>query len=234
MRLQSVLCCAALVASSASVVLAAPADPTDLKAKFNVTEQTQVPGLVLQPGAYSIHVVDHLSDRLIVRIDGPSNQHSTFLGLPNNGLPKKGTGIVTFNAGADGNAAARGFSFPGGPGVEFVYPKADAVALAKLNSTKVVAIDPASEGKVSAPNLSKDDMEVVTLWTLSATTVGSAEPSIKAERYQQVASNHKPAVGKPVVARLPHTGSYLPVTALLGIMALFGAGALRFRLPINR
>ena len=78
--------------------------------------------------------------------------------------------------------------------VEFVYPKADAVAIAKSNQSKVPAIDPASEGKVADKNLSQDDMEVVTLWLLSSTTVGpnDSAPAIKAEKYQQVATNEPP------------------------------------------
>ena len=78
--------------------------------------------------------------------------------------------------------------------VEFVYPKAEAVAIAKSNQSKVPAIDPASEGKVADKSLSKDDMEVVTLWLLSSTTVGPNDttPAIKAEKYQQVASNEPP------------------------------------------
>jgi hypothetical protein len=54
-----------------------------------------------------------------------------------------------------------------------------------LNSSKVPAIDPASEGKVEAKNLTKDDMEIVTLWMLSSTRVGPSDsvPEIKAELY---------------------------------------------------
>jgi len=235
MRITSFLCLTAFLTGTAGTALAAPADSTsDLKAKFNVTQQTEVPGLTLEPGAYSIRVVDHLADRLIMRIDdSKSGQHSTFIGLPNKGLAKSGSGIINWGSGPDGGSAARGFSFPGGPTVEFVYPKAEAVALAKLNSTRIPAIDPASEGRAPKNNneLSKDDMEVVTLWTLSSTKVGSddAAPAIKAERYQsqEVASVSKPAV-KPVIAKLPHTASYLPLLLLAGMLSLLGAAGLRF------
>ena len=238
MRLSSLLCLTALYAGVANTALAAPADSPNAKAKFSVSEQTEVPGLSLKPGAYSIRVLDHLSDRLIIRIDdSKSGRHATFIGLPNKELAASGSGIVTYGAGPDGGAAARGFSFPGGTSVEFVYPKAEAVSLAKLNSTSVTAIDPASEGRVANKDseLSKDDMEVVTLWTLSSTKVGpnDAAPAIKAARYQAPASStdvavvHKPAT-KPVIAKLPHTGGSMPLISLLGMMSLVGAGMLRF------
>ncbi len=252
MRVSSYLCVAAMTAASVHAVAAPPAEPgADAKAtKFNVSQQTQVPGMTLQPGSYSIRVVDHLADRLIVRIDGASGgaAHSTFIGLPTTDLSKSGSGIIAFDAGPDGGAAARGFSFPSGKTIEFVYPKADAVTLAKANGTKVVAIDPASEGRVpTEKGLSKDDMEVVTLWTLSSTKVGpgDAAPAISAEKYKarksttsgadtQVASAQDapsapaPRKAKPVIAKLPHTGSDLPLIAMLASFALLGAAGLRF------
>ncbi len=240
MRVMSFLYVTALVAGSAgNAAWGAPAD-SDLKAKFNVSQETEVPGLKLPPGAYSIRVLDHLSDRVIVRIDDASTgKHSTFIGLPSKNPARSGSGIINYASGPDGGAAARGFTFAGGTTVEFVYPKAEAVSLAKLNGTKVTAIDPASEGRVAKQDneLSKDDMEVVTLWTLSSTKVGpdDAAPAIKAERYQQpapaasaqVAVNHKPAV-KPVIAKLPHTAGYLPLIVILTAFSLLGAAVLRF------
>ncbi len=245
MRVPSYLSVAALAAASVHAV-AAPVEPaSDAKpTKFNVAQATQVPGMTLQPGSYSIRVVDHLADRMIVRIDGAgSGAHSTFIGLPTSDLPK-GSGIVAFDSGPDGGAAARGFNFPGGRTVEFVYPKADAVSLAKANGTKVVAIDPASEGRVpTEKGLSKEDMEVVTLWTLSSTKVGASDaaPAISAAKYKapktidtQVASTQDapaaPVVRKarPVIAKLPHTGGDLPLIALLTLVALVGAAGLRW------
>ena len=227
MRLKSLVCVAVVMGSAAVGYAADPAG----SAKFAVSESTKVPGLTLQPGTYSIRVVDHLADRLIVRVDDPNGSvHSTFIGIQNRGIPKPSApGAVSWSSPADGTTALRGFEFPGnGPVVEFVYPKAEAVAIAKTNSSKVAAIDPASEGKVSDPSLSKDDMEVVTLWMLSSTQVGpgDAAPSIKAERYQQVASAKPP---KPVVSALPHTGSEMPLVWLVGAFSLAGAGVLRIR-----
>ena len=135
------------------------------------------------------------------------------------------------------------------------------------------AIDPASEGKVKDASLSKDDLEVVTLWMLSSTQVGTdnaKKPAIAAEKYQasnapavaatptapatsqaptEVASTTAPPmptaesaapvsapaqaptprVHKAVVAKLPHTGSDMPLVWLLGAMALAGAIVLRIR-----
>jgi hypothetical protein len=220
-------CACLLLVGSTSLRAAAPA--SDAASSFSVSEKTAVPGLTLQPGSYSIRMVDQMADRVIVRVDSASGgAHSTFIGLRDPALPKSGsTGQISWGKAPDGQKALRGFTFPGGTTVDFVYPKAEAVSLAKLNSSKVPAIDPASEGKVEAKNLSKDDMEVVTLWMLSSTQVGPNDdaPAIKAERFQQTASVAK----KPVIAALPHTGSTMPIVWMVGVFSLLGAGVLRVK-----
>lgn len=190
MRWKPFVCAVAVFGAT----LAYAADPTGATATFTVTQQTKVPGETLKPGEYTIRVVDHLSDRLIVRVDSANGKtHSTFLGLQDPSISRPASpGAVTWENAAQKTTYLKGFYFPNTNSVvEFVYPKAEAVAIAKSNQSKVPAIDPASEGKVADKSLSKDDMEVVTLWLLSATTVGPNDtvPAIKAEKYQQVAAN---------------------------------------------
>lgn len=261
--------CAALVVGATN---AFAVDPTGAIATFTVTEQTKVPGETLKPGEYTIRVVDHLSDRLIVRVDSANGKtHSTFLGLQDPSVNRPASpGVITWENAAQKTTYLKGFLFPNTNSVvEFVYPKAEAVAIAKSNQSKVPAIDPASEGKVADKSLSRDDMEVVTLWLLSSTTVGPSDsvPAIKAEKYQQVAGNEpppqpaeqlqqsrqaapvtsntnssvspapttaaastpvrQPRPHKPVVAALPHTGSFMPLVWLVGLLSLFGALATR-------
>ena len=212
----------AVILGFSSFALAAP--PTEPQT-FHVATQTKVPGMTLKPGNYSIRVVDKLSDRVIVRIDGANGgDHTTFIGISNPSIAKpSGPGIVPWTGSSDNSSYARGWFFPSSASViEFVYPKAEAVKIAQQTDTKVPAIDPASEGRVADKNLSKDDMELVTLWLLSSTEVGanSSGPAIKAERFQQVASVRPP---RPAIAALPHTASEQPVIWMMGGLALLGA-----------
>ena len=226
MRLKSALLTATLLVFPGSLVAAA-AD--SLSGSFTVSQQTMIPGSTLQPGTYSIRVLDHLQDRYIVRVDGSGGStHSTFIGVQDPQLKSvASTGAVPWGSAPEGNSALRGYSFGlSSPSLEFVYPKADAVALAKLNDSKVPAIDPASEGRpAELSGLSKDDMEIVSLWLLSATRVGPNDnaPAIKAEKYQQVATA-RPV--RPVINQLPHTASELPLLLLTGLLSFAGAGAL--------
>ncbi len=199
--------------------------------KFTVSQPVEIPGLTLRPGSYSIHVIDHLSERYIVRIDGPNHRvHSTFLALADPASPKPDApGKELWQNAPSGKEYMRGWLFPGQPTVlEFVYPKSDAVAIAKSNNAKVPAIDPVSEGRPpTIRGLSRTDLELVTLWLLSSTTVGPGDSSagIQAERYPEVA---QAAAHKPAISRLPQTASYLPWIGLLGAFSLVMAFFMRF------
>ena len=219
--LGKVLSCCVAFAIAASTLLAA--DSAHPSANFNVSELTAVPGKTLPPGSYTISVVDHLSDRYIVRVEGSGIDSTLFLGLPNKSLPQK-AGEIKWAKGAEGAQYIRGWDFPS-VSLEFAYPKNDAVALAKANSASVPAIDPESEGMNTKASLSQDEMHIVTLWLLSPTRVGPSAPAgISAARYQQVASVEH----KPVVAKLPHTASVLPAIWLLGMLSVMGGLSMRF------
>lgn len=206
---------------------------------FTVRNQLQVPGKTLSAGTYTIRMVDHLHDRMIVRVERNGKSQTTFLALPKSSLPSTTRGPIAFTS----TSAMRGFVFPDGTVAEFVYPKGEAVSLAKSNHTTIPAIDPASEGRPDAAKLSKDDMQMITLWMLTPTPVGpdASDPGIVAAKYQQAdtrqsndlaATNIPPRAHphlRPVMAALPHTAGEMPLVMLTGIMAFCGAGWLRRR-----
>ncbi len=214
-----------VLAATATPVLAAPTTAPDRpQAHFTVSTLTAVPGKTLPPGSYTISVLDHLSDRYIVRVASDSGDSSAvFIGIPNTRLPHVAEGELLWKTPANGATYIRGWEFPGTP-LEFAYPKNDAVAVAKANNAQVPAIDPESEGMATRANLSQNEMQIITLWLLSPTRVGPGDAAgIKAERYAQVASN----AHKPPVARLPHTASFLPAIWLLGTLSTLSAFGLR-------
>lgn len=181
----------------------APSAPAQLTASFSIDSLTTVPGKILKPGSYTIRVVDHLSDRIVLRIEDPEGKTATtFLGLPASGMSGAGAGPVSWTNSPKGSHALRGFAFAGGSSVEFVYPKEEAVAIAKVNSSKVAAIDPASDNLPAHSNLSRDDMQMVTLWSLSSTRVGPNDtPAIQAEHYK--AQNTVVAQSAPTLSPVP-------------------------------
>ena len=167
-----------------------PAVPSEPE-QFQVREKTEIPNLTLQPGSYSIRIVDHLRDRVILQVSGKgTHQQTTFLAIPAATMANAPVGPIPYSTGPKGKAALKGFAFTGGTAVEFVYPKDDAVSIATANGTRVMAIDPASEGRVAAPKLSQNDMQLISLWMLEPSRVGpgAGTPTIAASHYQAPAS----------------------------------------------
>ena len=215
-----------------TTLLAADADHP--AARFQVTGPTGVPGKVLDPGNYTIRVVDHLSDRYIVSVEGSSSKNRTlFLGIPDKTDAQASQGELKWDTTVQGTTYVKGWKFPNlSTPLEFAYPKNDAVAVAKANNAQVPAIDPESEGMVANAGLSNSEMHIITLWLLSPTNVGPNTPGgVQATRYSQVASN----AHKHVIAKLPHTASLLPLVWLLGVLSCTTALGLRgFRLLTER
>ena len=170
-------------------------------------QKTVIPSKTLDPGTYSIRIVDQFSDRFILQVeDEKGTAISTFIGLYNPdfnaSIASSQHGPVFWPAAPKGSKAIRAFGFHNGNTLEFAYPKEQAVTLAKLNTNSVPAIDPESEGRKPDPKLSPEDRQVVTLWLLKATRVGAKQetPAIEAKRY---AAPVQPAPAQVQVATAP-------------------------------
>lgn len=195
---------------------------------IHISESTGIPGHVLTPGAYTLQVVDHLSDRYVLKVSGKGDPQGTlFLGVPNREVSGTAAGVEYWKTPVDGATYLRGWDDKSLPtGLAFAYPKNDAVAIAKANAAQVPAIDPESDGMISKASLSRDEMHIITLWLLTPTSVGPSSPGgISAARYQQVARVER----KPVIARLPHTASEQPLIELVGLLAFASAAGLATR-----
>jgi hypothetical protein len=214
------------------VVFAAPKSHTPsngASSNLRVEGKTQIPDGSLAAGQYTIRIVDHLSDRVIVAVSGTDGKDQKFLGVPTHDITTSAPGPIVIK-GADGASALRGFSFAKSNVIEFVYPKNDAVALAKANGFKVLAIDPSSDNLTPQNDggLSHDDMKIVTLWMLTPTAVGAGIEGAKyhpdTAQPSQVAEARKPVVG-----RLPKTASELPLLWLAAFCSLAAAVGLTLR-----
>lgn len=206
MRFSVLFAVPAIVLSTAATMGAQSASSA-----FQISTKTEVPGASLSPGSYTVRIADHLNDRLIVQVQKAGGHDlTTLLAYPNASLSSSGAGgPVLFNSGLKSKPTLRGFAFAGGPTVEFVYPKKDAVTLAKANDVKVMAVDPASEGRPKLPQLTSSDMNEVTLWMLTPTTVQpGAEPGIQAARYQPPTSTST----STQLASAPVQPAYHPVS----------------------
>lgn len=238
MRLHSVISFPILLATTWFYAAASAGSYIGSSSTFSINQKTEVPGQTLAPGDYTIRVLDQLNDRMIVRIDSPlGKNHTVFLAVPNAKIGAS-AGVVEWSSTSKGTGAIRGFSFAPGKSIEFVYPKSEAVALAKVNSARVIAVDPESQGMPNLQHLSKDDMQIVSLWMLSMTTAGADQktPAVVAEKYAgesipveraSTRPNAAPAQPQTQVARLETPQTEVGVAAP-------GAPSRTARLPISR
>jgi hypothetical protein len=196
---------------------------------------------VLPAGTYVFKIMDSLSNRHIVQISSEDEKtvYATILAIPNYRLKATDKTVITFRERPAGQPEAlRAWFYPGRLwGEEFVYPKAQAMELAKATNTPVlytpaelpyevaeanqVTAAPVMQEMRRAPVMAVtptgEDVEldqVVTAPPPERQDVTTPRP----ER-QQVAQAREPM--------LPDTASTLPLIALFGLLALGGALAVR-------
>src|ERR1700730_10481231 len=152
---------------SAAFAPSARADDFNRKTVITFSGPVEIPGVhmtgwgVLPAGSYVFKILDSQSDRHIVQIfsKDEKNVYATILAIPNYRLKPTDKTVVTFRERPAGEPEAlRAWFYPGRNwGQEFVYPKAKAVALAKVSNVAVLAI--ATEVKVEVEK--PEEAEVV-------------------------------------------------------------------------
>jgi len=227
--------CLALM--SATFSPSAKADEFNRKTVITFSGPVQIPAVhqpgfgVLPAGTYVFKIVNSQSDRHIVQIFSKDELtvHATILAIPNLRLKVTDKTVITFRERPAGQPEAlRAWFYPGRNwGEEFVYPKAQALELAKSTNTTVLEM-PAS---VTMEAAKPEEPRVIA--QLERAPVKAVEPSGKEVEIAQVVT--LPPAAETLMAQaapaaepaLPKTASPLPLIALLGLLALAGGLTLR-------
>jgi hypothetical protein len=192
----------------------------------------EIPGVhltgwaVLPAGTYVFKILDSQSDRHIVQIFNKEETKvlATILAIPNYRLKVTDKTVMTFRERPAGEPEAlRAWFYPGrNYGEEFVYPKAKAMELAKETHTAVLFTPADVPVEVAEPIQSADDTVVV---AMKSAPIMAVQPTGDEVELAQVVTpppaQEDVAMASP--ASLPSTASQLPLTMLLGLMALGGA-----------
>jgi MYXO-CTERM domain-containing protein len=219
----------------------ARADDWNRKTVMTFSGPVEIPGVhlkgwgVLPAGTYVFKILDSQSNRHIVQIFNKDETmiYATILAIPNYRLQATGKTVVTFRERPSGEPEAlRAWFYPGKNwGEEFVYPKAQAVALAKETNTPVLFTAIEIPLEVEAPIRTADEPVVV---QLKQAPVSAIKPTGEEVELAQVVT---PPPTETLIAdrdsqainrTLPTTASPLPLIALFGLLALGGAFTLRF------
>jgi len=194
---------------------------------LTISEPTEVPGMVLEPGKYIVQVLNTKETRMVVQFlneDGSKNI-TTVMAVPNYRVKvTDGSPFTYFQRSEGAPQALKDWFYVGNNfGIEFIYPKETAVRIARASNETVY----------SAPSARPEPGEQIVTISPEAKEVPlppppAAAPAPPPPPETRVAENPPPPPPAPErPAKLPATASNIGLLALAGIAALGIALTLR-------
>ncbi len=243
MRLVKALCCAA--ALTALIAPGARADEWNKKTILTFSGPVQIPGTTLPAGSYVFKLADIPGNRHVVQVFDKDERkiYTTILALPNQRAEASDKPIVLFSERASGTPqAVKVWYYPGDTiGNEFVYPKSQAVRIAKATHTRVLAVNDepkmantAGEIPVEMKTAAVGSFDENGNWQSEANrpvvTPNAPAASAKAApvtTMAQAQTTAGTAGSRPVRQHLPRTASSLALFELISGLSFAGSFTLR-------
>ena len=239
------------------VLLRAQAAEPVKQTPFSINDPFEIPSMILEPGHYVFKLVEREPQRNVLDVfetvqlwtGDETRLISTLLTMPNYDQPTTDKTVFTFfERGPKEPKALRIWFVPGrNYGQEFVYPKLQAIELAKSVGRGVLSLPPEVPG-----DLGKLASAIAQANTIPSAAAASHTPStpvappiaaVPPQGIQQittppaVAPSRRAAIAPPrrvptteskmIAAVLPKTASYLVILATLGLLAVFAGVLLR-------
>jgi LPXTG-motif cell wall-anchored protein len=243
MRVLKAVCCAA--ALTVALAPGARADQWNKKTFLTFSGPVQVPGATLPAGTYTFKLADLTGNRHVVQVFDKDEKkiYTTLMAIPNQRLEPSDKPVVLFTETPAGSPQAiKVWYYPGETiGNEFVYPRKQAIAIAKATHTTVLSTsDEATTSTEQMKNaeighidesgrMRGDDFPAST--TASATTSSSRDAQLKNSTGNATAGTVGRADTAPSAttarARLPRTGSNLSLLGLISALSLAAGLGLR-------
>ena len=229
-------------AGAAAIVLTmsatpALAQPLDQRTEFTFNQPVEMPGVTLPAGTYVFRFVDATSGRKVMNVqakDASSKNYGMFMTISAQRPKASDDAELRFLETPAGQpAAVKTWWYPGNTiGREFIYPKSQAVRLAKATNSTVLA--------TQADNASNDQMKSADLAYVSPT---GQETPLTDEQLVDAAANTPPVgattqsasssrsreEGTMARAQLPRTSTPMAGIGLMGLISLLGGAWVRFR-----
>jgi hypothetical protein len=202
----------------------ARADEWSQRTTLKFSEPVEMPGQILPAGTYVFKLVNSNSSRHIVQVFNKEESHvyGTFLAIPKYRQRPSEKTIIAFDERAAGSPrAVKAWFYPHRTiGHEFVYPKSEAVALAKANDAPVPAMPVEMIPNTTKPVVTMKAPEVVALLMVPL--------KIEKPNGQEVELAQAPAPPAQLPDTLPKTATPVPLISLIGLLSLGTAATLRF------
>jgi hypothetical protein len=202
------LCCAAAIA--AFVAPSARADEWNKLTYLTFSGPVQVPGATLPAGTYMFRLADSMTNRHVVQVFDKEGKklYATLLAIPDQRLDPSGQNIVLFAERPSGvPQAVKAWWYPGDTiGDEFVYPKSEAVKIARDTHQSVLAMDDGGQadsdhmrtakvGRVDENGTMTDDDRPAEPKTSTASTAPSSTAAPQAQTAPAPATTAPSATG---------------------------------------
>jgi LPXTG-motif cell wall-anchored protein len=188
---------------------------------LTISEPTEIPGMVLEPGSYIVQVVNTKQTRFVVQFlsgDGAKNI-TTVMAVPNYRVNiTDGSPFTYFQRAAGAPQALKDWFYVGNNfGIEFVYPKETAVRIAQASKETVY----------TAPSAKPETTETVVTVSPELKEEPLPPPPAPPPPPERIAQAAPPPPPPPAPRTLPKTGSDLGLLALAGLSSLAGAATLK-------
>jgi len=231
---------------------AAHADEWNKKTYLTFSGPVQIPGATLAAGTYTFELADPNNARHVIRVSQKDSGKpiALFMTIPSERLDPPDNNLVLFRERPAGTPqAVQAWFYPGNRiGEEFVYPKSQAVQIAKANRTAVLATNDESKSSASESDrmaamrsadvgrvdengqMKSEDSKTAAAPAPRAdrdrdrdrTSVGTAGASTPSSTVAQQNRTANPPSSPTRRRSLPRTASNLGLFELLGAAALAG------------
>lgn len=228
-NLRTLLLIGCLACLGTALVPKAKADEWDQKTIITFSQPVQLPGIVLPAGTYVFRLLDYNANNNMVQVLSKDEQKTYALirAIPDYRVnPKDESSIIFEERYAGAPRAIKEWFFPDNHyGHEFVYPKAEALALAKAEEPDNTS-KPAESAEVQPTRNEPADASEPAIQP--AETQPPQEPQQQEAEVEQLQQQEQAPPEGSMAMELPKTASVLPLTGLIGMILLAGALGLRF------
>jgi len=217
------LACGLAVALGVLATGVLKADTYDKRTVFTFNRPISVPGVTLPAGKYMFRLVDTETSRKVVQVldEHGKKPYAMLHTIPDIRRDESGTPEVRFMETAKGQpTAVKTWWYPNERiGYEFIYPKDQARRLAQA------VVEP-----VLTTRQETTKVEETRTAELERLTPTEERPVVAEAAPEPIVPTGVVQEGVVAEARteLPTTATHLPLVGLIGLLALAGAGALRF------
>jgi hypothetical protein len=214
-------------------LVAAPAvhaDDWDKATRITVNQPFEIPGMILPAGTYIVKIVDLVGERHVVRFlsEDESKIYATLIGIPDFRMePTDKTAITFYESELNRPRPLHSWFYPGNQyGIEFAYPKKQALEIATVMEDPVIAFN---EPDTVLPEPVPAVVEELLKEPLVAVTPSGEEVAIP-EAYSEFVPTLEPEPGvEAFVKELPRTATPFPFFGLVGLIGAGAASVIRFR-----